>query len=412
MTALGSTFSDFFRPETINWNQGGQTTVPSQFSNILGKIGQVAGGLDNFAYENQLGQYAPPEVISNGADVGAYNQALQGAYSPYNDMMSRREQLMQRRQERERKRKFQGVLGSIGRTGGFAGPLEPYSDVLMSAESPEEFAALGKMFQSMEPETTANIREYQLAQQDPEFGAYLDKRGQRSASGTEAIVSNLMSEDPNLSYYEALALAQGLARKGLSVQGGRVTPMAGTPEALGTLAAAEEGAKQQEKLKTAAQMETQKKKGAALGDAEVMLAEYEAMKPKLDNVVSRLSELAKTATYTKAGQLWAAAQKELGNEVSQSDIDRAAYISTVDNEVLPLLRQTFGAAFTEREGQSLKATLGDPNATPAQKQAILDAFIQNKMTQIQSQSSLVEKLGGQSGQTQVRRYNPNTGGFE
>lgn len=229
---------DFFRPETINWNQGGQTTIPSQFSNILGKIGQVAGGLDNFAYENQIGQYAPPEVISNGADVGAYNQAVQGAYAPYRDMMARREQLMQRRKERERKRRFQGALGNIGRTGGFAGPLEPYSDILMSAESPEEFAALGKMFQSMEPETTANIREYQLAQQDPEFGAYLDKRGQRQLSGTEAIVSQLMSEDPNLSYYEALALAQGLARKGLAFKDGVIAPLPGVEASLGSLSGA------------------------------------------------------------------------------------------------------------------------------------------------------------------------------
>lgn len=214
-----------------------------QIGNVLGSIGQTAQGLDDWAYQQGIGQYAPPNVYSNGADVGAYNQALEGAYAPYNSMMSRRGELLKRREERaaemEKKRRFQGALGNVMRTGGFAGPLEPYSDILMTAQSPEEFAALGKVFQGLEPQTTANIREYQLAQKDPKFAEYIKERGARDATGTEAIVSSLMDEDPNLSYYEALSLAQGLARKGLNIQGGRVTPMAGAPEALGTLAEGE-----------------------------------------------------------------------------------------------------------------------------------------------------------------------------
>ena len=49
---------------------------------------------------------------------------------------------------------------------------------------------------------------------------------------------------------------------------------------------------------------------------------------------------------------------------------------------LPLLKPTFGAAFTVAEGESLKATMGDPNATPEEKMAQLDAFIEQKMRTI------------------------------
>ncbi len=135
--------------------------------------------------------------------------------------------------------------------------------------------------------------------------------------------------------------------------------------------------------------------GAARGAAKIELADLESIKPKLDNVVTKLSELSKTATYSKPAKVWADAQRALGNEVSQGDIDRRSYISIVDNEILPLLRQTFGAAFTEAEGRTLKATLGDPDATPAEKQAVLDSFMDNKTTQIDAQRRKVGLLGGE-----------------
>ena len=59
-------------------------------------------------------------------------------------------------------------------------------------------------------------------------------------------------------------------------------------------------------------------------------------------------------------------------------------MTLINNQVLPLLRQTFGAAFTEREGETLKATMGDPDATPAQKIEQLNAFIDQKVRDIQT----------------------------
>ena len=99
----------------------------------------------------------------------------------------------------------------------------------------------------------------------------------------------------------------------------------------------------------------------------------------LYKVVEQLSELADTATYTVGGQVIDEGRKQLGLDPSEGAIARAKYIAIVDNQVLPLLRDTFGAAFTQKEGESLRATLGDPNKSPEEKKAVLEAFISQKV---------------------------------
>lgn len=108
--------------------------------------------------------------------------------------------------------------------------------------------------------------------------------------------------------------------------------------------------------------------------------------PELEATVDKLSELGKNATYTKAGQALDFVRKELGYAPRQSAIDRKEYISIVDNQILPLLRDTFGAQFTEREGNTLKQTLGDVNATPEEKDAVLRSFIRQKINSVESQA--------------------------
>lgn len=111
--------------------------------------------------------------------------------------------------------------------------------------------------------------------------------------------------------------------------------------------------------------------------------------PGLRNVVNELRVLADKATYTKSGQAWDAVIRELGAEPSEAAVARARYIAMVDNQVLPLLRQTFGAAFTAKEGESLRATLGNPDAAPSEKKAILDAFINQKIRNIEARGGVV-----------------------
>jgi hypothetical protein len=74
----------------------------------------------------------------------------------------------------------------------------------------------------------------------------------------------------------------------------------------------------------------------------------------------------------------------LGMDPRQAAVDRTRYIATVDNQVLPMLRDTFGAAFTVAEGETLRATLGDPNKSPKEKQAVLKAFIEQKRRDVQA----------------------------
>ena len=90
---------------------------------------------------------------------------------------------------------------------------------------------------------------------------------------------------------------------------------------------------------------------------------------------------------TGAGQLANLFRRQLGLDVGEGAIARAEYDSVVNNQILPLLRITFGAAFTETEGDKLKATLGDIDASPAEKKAVLRAFINQKRAQLKSMYS-------------------------
>lgn len=122
--------------------------------------------------------------------------------------------------------------------------------------------------------------------------------------------------------------------------------------------------------------------GQAVGEAIVKLEDVESMMPRLIAVTNELSALGKKATYTTTGKVRDVIKRELGMDVGDSAVARKEYISKVDNEILPLLRQTFGAAFTQKEGDSLKATLGDPDVSPPEKDAVLRSFIQTKKGQI------------------------------
>ena len=119
--------------------------------------------------------------------------------------------------------------------------------------------------------------------------------------------------------------------------------------------------------------------------------------PGLKSVVSELGNLAKTATYTQTGQLFDAIVRETGQMPPEGAIARTKYIAMVDNQVLPLLRDTFGSAFTVKEGETLRATLGNPNVSPVEKQAILEAFIEQKVRDLDALQSRLPQSGGSGG---------------
>ena len=133
------------------------------------------------------------------------------------------------------------------------------------------------------------------------------------------------------------------------------------------------------KAVTLAQKEADSR-GEALSD----LRKAEAGMPGIEQVVGKLRELSPLATHTLTGRAWNFAAKEAGFGSTKGATARAAYQATIDNQVLPLLKATFGAAMTEGEGKRLAATLGDVNAPPEEKQAQLDAFLASQKRQIEN----------------------------
>ena len=124
-------------------------------------------------------------------------------------------------------------------------------------------------------------------------------------------------------------------------------------------------------------------RGDVLNDLDRMTAAL----PGVRDAVSQLRELAPLTTTTWGGKVWDAAVKQTGFGATKGSTAAAKFQAIVDNQVLPLLKPTFGGSFSVQEGESLKATLGDVNASAEEKLATLDAFINQKERDIQSKKT-------------------------
>ena len=123
------------------------------------------------------------------------------------------------------------------------------------------------------------------------------------------------------------------------------------------------------------------------GESLSEVARAKASLPGLTEVVNKLITLSDVATYTLAGKAFDEVAKQLGFGATEGATARAKMESLVSNQILPLLRDTFGAQFTEREGESLRKTMLDIDASPAQKKEILNAFIEQKIRDIETKES-------------------------
>jgi hypothetical protein len=233
-----------------------------------------------------------------------------------------------------------------------------------------------------------------------------------------------LAQDPNATQLERDSAKRALgdkARAGISAQ----ERIAGSPELTTQVAESQaeiEGAKEGSKL-------TQKRKHLPGITKAVKLAEKAAIErgdtlndlqrskaamPGLTSAVDELKELAKIATSTWGGKLFDTAVKQTGFGATKGATARAKFISIINNQVLPLLKPTFGGSFSVQEGESLKATMGDPDATPEEKIAQLDSFINQKVRDIETKQRQLE-VGGQqdSGGQQLSEgaiiKNPTTG---
>lgn len=106
--------------------------------------------------------------------------------------------------------------------------------------------------------------------------------------------------------------------------------------------------------------------------------------PALEQMVDELHVLGKNATYTKGGSLLNEFRKQTGMGARQAAKDLAAYEAKVNQNLLPLLKQTLGSAFTENDRKQLEKTLGDPTMHPDEKDVVLRSFLQNKRREIES----------------------------
>mgnify|MGYP001571962836 CR=1 FL=1 len=131
--------------------------------------------------------------------------------------------------------------------------------------------------------------------------------------------------------------------------------------------------------------------GKAEGGAEAELLDLEATMPEIETTVADLREIGKNMTYTKAGKIYDAYNRQLDREPRAAAVAREKYINTVRDQVFPLLRQTFGAQFTKAEGDALLITMGDPDKSPPEREAALDAFIAQKKRNIRSARRRVNK---------------------
>lgn len=129
------------------------------------------------------------------------------------------------------------------------------------------------------------------------------------------------------------------------------------------------------------------KEAAARGETITDLNRAKAALPGLKEVSEKLKILADIATVTFSKQGLDILVKELGFGATKGATARTTMRAIVDNQVLPLLRETFGAAFTKEEGDSLRATLLDQNTAPEQMKATLDAFIEQKVRNIETKEA-------------------------
>lgn len=167
-------------------------------------------------------------------------------------------------------------------------------------------------------------------------------------------------------------------------------PQPGAPQAAPGQAAAPQGVPSQGYIpKDLAGAESAKVYGRERGEAQANLASMRSKLPGLREVSKQLGDLGDQATYTGTGQILDAARTQLNLGPRDAAVARTKYIAMVDNQILPLLRETFGAQFTQREGESLKVTLGDPNKSPKEKRAVLEAFIAQKERNIEATAAQI-----------------------
>jgi hypothetical protein len=129
------------------------------------------------------------------------------------------------------------------------------------------------------------------------------------------------------------------------------------------------------------------KEATERGEVLTDLGRMEASLPGVKEVVNELLELSDIATSTLGGKAFDFVVKQSGFGSTKGATAKAKMEAIVDNQVLPLLKETFGAAFTATEGEALKASLVNPDSSPAQRKAQLEAFLAQKERNVRTKQT-------------------------
>lgn len=121
--------------------------------------------------------------------------------------------------------------------------------------------------------------------------------------------------------------------------------------------------------------------------------ERNANLPALLENTKKLKDLADTATQTIWGEGRDWVKGRMFGQDTEGGMARAAFESYLRGSVLPSLRATYGAQFTQVEGDNLVKTLSDPTAAPGTKMAAIDAFVENAETQLRAARAELESYG-------------------
>lgn len=167
-----------------------------------------------------------------------------------------------------------------------------------------------------------------------------------------------------------------------------------------TEATATEGAKLTQQLRHKPEItkavKLAEKEATERGEVLTALNRSKAALPGLKSAVNELKELAPIATSTLGGKVFDQAVKQSGFGSTKGANARAKFVAIVNNQVLPLLKETFGAAFTAQEGEALKATMGDPDASPQEKMVQLEAFMAQKVRDIETREQQLSSMNNES----------------
>lgn len=392
-------FFDFLSQLPISAVNAATMSLPNNMTQAMPQTQDFGGALAQFAS-------AIPQAIKANQDRQYFNdvfaanpQFAQQYFGTLNQTQQIADQRMARAEERKRELDKREALRKLSQNIGTMTPTDALTQY--AAIDPENGMKMLMAQRGIGSETPSSIREWQMFNSmTPEQQAqYLNmKRSQQVV---------------NLGGYQAVLNPMGGVKESYTV-----TPKTTeTPEYQAAQAAATEKAKLEQQLATKPQIEAATAEagvtGKALGEAKASLADYQASYPQLVDTTARLYELADVATYTDAGQI----KDYFARQFNMVDVDspataRARMESIADNQIIPLLKQTFGAQFTENEGQWLKRTLVDPNLSPAEKKAQIQEFMRNKAGTIET----LKRRAGNDYQAVPSRYtegqsavNPATG---